>query len=60
MKKSNTNAYIALVVVSIFWGTTYLASRIGVRHVHGLMLAGLRQATAGILLTGFFLLKLRI
>jgi drug/metabolite transporter (DMT)-like permease len=57
MKKSNTNAYIALVVVSIFWGTTYLASRIGVRHTHGLMLAGLRQSVAGILLTGFFLLK---
>lgn len=57
MKKSNTNAYMALVVVSIFWGTTYLASRIGVRHMHGLMLAGIRQSVAGILLTGFFLLK---
>jgi drug/metabolite transporter (DMT)-like permease len=57
MKKSNTNAYMALVIVSIFWGTTYLASRIGVRHMHGLMLAGIRQAVAGILLTGFFLLK---
>lgn len=57
MKKSNTNAYMALVVVSIFWGTTYLASRIGVRHMHGLMLAGIRQAIAGILLTSFFLLK---
>jgi drug/metabolite transporter (DMT)-like permease len=57
MKKSNTNAYMALVVVSIFWGTTYLASRIGVRHMHGLMLAGIRQTIAGILLTSFFLLK---
>jgi len=57
MKKSNTNAYMALVVVSIFWGTTYLASRIGVRHMHGLMLAGIRQTIAGMLLTSFFLLK---
>lgn len=57
MKKSNTNAYLALVVVSIFWGTTYLASRIGVRHTHGLMLAGVRQTIAGVLLTSFFLLK---
>lgn len=57
MKKSNTNAYMALVVVSIIWGTTYLASRIGVRHMHGLMLAGLRQTMAGMLLTAFFLLK---
>ncbi len=55
--KKNTNAYIALVIVSFFWGTTYLASRIGVQHMHGMMLAGLRQTTAGILLTGFFLLR---
>lgn len=57
MKKSSTNAYLALVVVSFFWGTTYLASSIGVRHLHGVMLAGLRQTVAGILLTSFFLLK---
>ena len=57
MKKSNTNAYIALVMVSFFWGTTYLASRIGVRHMHGLMLAGIRQTIAGTLLISFFLLK---
>lgn len=57
MKKSNTNAYIALAMVSILWGTTYLASRIGVRHVHGLMLAGVRQTIAGTILIGFFLLK---
>ncbi|WP_143307477.1 EamA family transporter [Chitinophaga vietnamensis] len=57
MRKSNTNAYIALAIVSVFWGTTYLASRIGVRHIHGIMLAGIRQATAGFLLTGFFLLR---
>ncbi|MBC9934119.1 EamA family transporter [Chitinophaga qingshengii] len=57
MRKSNTNAYIALAIVSIFWGTTYLASRIGVRHIHGIMLAGIRQSTAGLLITAFFFLK---
>ena len=57
MRKSNTNAYIALAIVSIFWGTTYLASSVGVRHMHGVMLAGIRQAVAGFLITGFFLLK---
>lgn len=57
MKKNNTNAYLALVLVSIFWGTTYLASSIGVRHMHGMMLAGLRQTTAGVLITAFFLLR---
>jgi drug/metabolite transporter (DMT)-like permease len=57
MRKSNTNAYIALAIVSIFWGTTYLASSVGVRHMHGVMLAGIRQAVAGFLITGFFLLR---
>lgn len=57
MRKSNTNAYVALAIVSIFWGTTYLASSVGVRYIHGMMLAGIRQGTAGFLLTAFFLLR---
>lgn len=57
MRRTNNNAYIALAIVSIFWGTTYLASRIGVRHMHGITLAGIRQLMAGVLLIGFFLLR---
>ena len=57
MKKQHTNAYLALVIISIFWGTTYFAARIGVQHMHGMMLAGLRQTSAGLILTAFFLLK---
>jgi drug/metabolite transporter (DMT)-like permease len=58
MTQSNqTKAYVALGIVSIFWGTTYLAARIGVQHMHGLMLSGVRQAIGGLLITGFFLLK---
>jgi len=59
MQSSNhtTKAYLALAIVSIFWGTTYLAARIGVQHMHGLMLSGIRQTVAGLLITGFFLLK---
>lgn len=57
MKKSNTNGYIALAMVSFFWGTTYIASSVGVRHMHGLMLAGIRQTAAGIILITYFLLK---
>ncbi|RAJ08904.1 drug/metabolite transporter (DMT)-like permease [Chitinophaga skermanii] len=57
MKKPSVNAYVALIVVSFFWGTTYLASHIGVEYMHGLLLAGLRQSMAGVLLTGFFFIK---
>jgi len=56
-QRNYTNAYVALVIVSIFWGTTYLAARIGVQHMHGMMLAGLRQTSAGVILVAFFLMK---
>ncbi|MGX5820649.1 EamA family transporter [Chitinophaga lutea] len=56
MKKQLANGYVALVIVSIFWGTTYLAARIGVQHMHGILLAGLRQSAAGFLLVGYFML----
>ncbi|RFS20449.1 EamA family transporter [Chitinophaga silvatica] len=57
MNRPSNSAYIALAIVSIFWGTTYLASSIGVRQMHGITLAGIRQLMAGILLISFFLLK---
>src|SRR5215471_11292176 len=57
MKKDLAKAYVALGIVSFFWGTTYVAARMGVRHVPGLFVSGLRQFLAGSLLTGFFLLK---
>jgi drug/metabolite transporter (DMT)-like permease len=57
MKKQLFQAYLALATVSFFWGTTYLAMRVGVQYANGFAMAGLRQATAGILLAGFFLLR---
>ncbi|MFB6453943.1 EamA family transporter [Chitinophaga sp. Hz27] len=57
MRKSTRTAYIALAIVSVFWGTTYLAARVGVRHIHGITLAGLRQGAAGLLIILFFLIR---
>jgi len=57
MKKELYKAYIALALVSFFWGTTYIASRIGAQHMPGLFVAGLRQFFSGIILVGFFLAK---
>jgi drug/metabolite transporter (DMT)-like permease len=57
MKKEMKRAYIALAIVSFFWGTTYIASRIGVKHMPGLFMAGIRQFISGLILTGFFLMK---
>lgn len=48
---------IALCWVSFFWGTTWLASKEGVKHVPALQLAGIRQLIGGILYVAFFLYK---
>jgi drug/metabolite transporter (DMT)-like permease len=57
MKKELHKAYIALGLVSFFWGTTYIASRIGAQHMPGLFVSGLRQFASGAILVSFFLLK---
>ncbi len=50
-------AYIALGLVSFFWGTTYVASRVGAQEMPGLYMAGVRQFISGLLLVGFFLAR---
>jgi len=48
--KKHTLAYIALAIVCIFWGTTYLAIRIGVESFPPFLFAAIRQTSAGLLL----------
>lgn len=50
-------ALIALALVCFFWGTTWLASKEGVRHMPALQLAGIRQLLGGLCFIIFFLLK---
>jgi len=57
MKRELHKAYFALGIVSFFWGTTYIASRIGAQHMPGLFVSGVRQFLSGSILVGFFLLK---
>lgn len=56
-KGKKTKALFALVLVCFFWGTTWIASKEGVRHMPALQLAGIRQIIAGLLYVGFFLYK---
>ena len=55
MAKEKRKAYIALALVSFFWGTTYLASRVSAGHMPGLFVAGIRQFVSGAILVGYFL-----
>jgi drug/metabolite transporter (DMT)-like permease len=57
MKTELRKGYIALAIVSFFWGTTYIASRIGVEYMPGIFLSGVRQFSSGVMLVSFFLLK---
>lgn len=57
MKKDLHKAYFALGLVSFFWGTTYIASRIGVQHMPGLFVSGIRQFLSGLILVSYFLIR---
>jgi drug/metabolite transporter (DMT)-like permease len=48
---------IALCFVCFFWGTTWIASKEGVRHMPALQLAAIRQFIGGLLYISFFLYK---
>lgn len=57
MKKELHKAYLALGLVSFFWGTTYIASRIGAQHMPGLFVSGIRQFLSGLIMVGYFLIR---
>jgi drug/metabolite transporter (DMT)-like permease len=59
LSSTNTRpkALLALAAVCFLWGTTWVASKEGTRHIPALQLAGMRQLLAGILYVCFFLYK---
>jgi drug/metabolite transporter (DMT)-like permease len=56
-KRDLNRAYVALALVSFFWGTTYVASRVGTQQMPGLFIAGVRQFLSGLILTVYFLAR---
>jgi len=56
MDKKIINAYLALAVVCIVWGTTYFAMRIGVETFPAFLFSGIRQVIAGTLMMVLLLL----
>lgn len=53
--KKDILPYLALAVVCVAWGTTYLALRVGVLEFPPFLFSAIRQIIAGVLLTGFLL-----
>ena len=56
-KGTRAKALFALALVCILWGTTWIASKEGVRRMPALQLAGIRQLIAGTIYVVFFLSK---
>ena len=54
---TRSKALIALGMVCFFWGTTWIASRQGVKYMPALQLAGIRQSIGGLLCVIYFLGK---
>jgi drug/metabolite transporter (DMT)-like permease len=48
---------LALCWVSFFWGTTWIASKEGVRHMPALQLVAIRQCIGGLLYVLYFIFK---
>jgi drug/metabolite transporter (DMT)-like permease len=60
LKSKNLKAYLAFIAVAIFWGTTFLAIRIGinsdgVHHFPPFLLAAFRHCIAGLLICSYFI-----
>src|SRR5687768_12237107 len=53
-------ALFALGMVCFFWGTTWIASKEGVRYMPALQMAGIRQTLGGLVYAAFFLGKGRL
>ncbi|WP_257668018.1 DMT family transporter [Parapedobacter tibetensis] len=63
MDKKLINAYLALAVVCVVWGTTYFAMRIGVETFPAFLFSAIRQISAGgllLLLLPLFGIKISI
>jgi drug/metabolite transporter (DMT)-like permease len=56
-RSTRTKSYVALGVVCFFWGTTWLASKEGVKHMPPFQMAGIRQFLGGLVYTIFFLAR---
>ncbi len=57
VKQSTTKAYLALIAISLIWGSTWVVSKIGVQGIPGFQLAAIRQFCAGAIFLTFFKIK---
>lgn len=59
MRKEKWLGYLCLAATCILWGTTWVASKMQVKEMTGLQVAGMRQLMAGMMIVGYFVLVRR-
>jgi len=57
MKTDNRKAYLALLVVCIVWGVSWVGTKEAVKHMPPFQMVGIRQILAGLCYVGFFLIR---
>jgi len=58
--KDKSKGYLALIITSFFWGTTWVASKIAVQEISSIQLASIRQSIAGLCFVSYFLFYKKI
>ncbi len=56
LPKGKAGGYLALCITSLVWGTTWVASKIGVAEIPALQMAYIRQFFGGMIFVVFFML----
>lgn len=56
LSRHNLNVITAFGLLYFFWGSTYIAIRIGVQHIPAALMTGIRFLIAGVLMLGWCLL----
>src|SRR5688500_7633340 len=56
-KGARAKAIFCLALVCFFWGTTWIASKEGVRYMPPVLMAGIRQLLGGLCYVLFFIAK---
>lgn len=56
LPKGKTGGYISLCITSVVWGTTWVASKIGIADIPALQMASIRQLAGGASFVLFFML----
>ncbi|CAN5473197.1 hypothetical protein BH09BAC3_BH09BAC3_34330 [soil metagenome] len=59
IKKNTFAAYCCLAGICLIWGSTFLVLRMGVKDFPPFLFAGIRQITAGLLLTFYMILIMK-